>query len=87
MHGALAERQEREFGFAEVTRGGQTMNPVTLVTPIVRRLAARLSHEQQRAIGNERFSPALEDIEPLGGRNISAQSLCSKGESDEKSHG
>jgi hypothetical protein len=30
---------------AEVTRGGQTMNPVTLVTPTVRRLAVKLSHD------------------------------------------
>ena len=57
MHDALAERQAREFGSAEMTWGGQTMNPVTLVTPAVRRLAARLSHDRQRAIGKERFSP------------------------------
>lgn len=56
MHDALAERQEQECGFAEVTRGDQTMNPVTLVTPTVRRLAARLSHDQQRRIGSEPMS-------------------------------
>ena len=28
MHDALAQRQEREFGSAEVTSGGQTMNPI-----------------------------------------------------------
>jgi len=82
MRGALAESQERQFGYVRA----DNENPVTLVTPTVRHLAARLSHDQQRAIGNERFSPVVEDIEPLGGRNISAQSLFSKGESDEKSH-
>src|SRR2546430_15761008 len=33
---------------------GQTLNPATFVTPTVRRLAAKLSHDQQRAIGSER---------------------------------
>jgi hypothetical protein len=31
------------------------LNPATLVTPTVRRLAAKLSHDQQRAIGSERY--------------------------------
>jgi hypothetical protein len=32
------------------------MNLVTLVTPTVRRLVAKLSHDQQRAIGSEGYS-------------------------------
>jgi len=40
MHDTLVERQEREFGTAEVTTGGQTMNPATLVTPTARYPAA-----------------------------------------------
>ena len=53
MHHAVAERQEREFGSAEVTRDGQTINPVTLVTPIVRRLAEKPSHDHSaRTAGN-----------------------------------
>jgi predicted dithiol-disulfide oxidoreductase (DUF899 family) len=43
-------------GFSSVssTRGGQTMNPVTLVTPTIRLLPSKLSHDQQRAIGSDR---------------------------------
>ena len=55
MHHAVAERQEREFGSAEVTRDGQTIKPVTLVTPIVRRPAEKTSHDRQRANGSERY--------------------------------
>jgi hypothetical protein len=69
-----------------LVRGGQTMNPVTLVTPTVRRLAARLSNDQQLAIGSERYRGPARTAEPLGTRNICAQSLCSKGESDERHH-
>jgi hypothetical protein len=55
MHNALNERQEREYGSAGVSGGGRSMNPVTLVTPSVRRLAAELSHDKQRAIGSEGY--------------------------------
>jgi cold shock protein len=35
--------------------GGPIMNPVTFVTPAIRRLSAKLSHDQQRALGRERY--------------------------------
>jgi hypothetical protein len=68
MRDAFAARQEREFNFADVTRGGRTLNPVTLVTPTVLRPAARLSHDEEER-------SAVDAVEPLGSRNISAQSL------------
>ena len=53
--GCLSKAGVGGFSSVSSTRGGQTMNPVTLVTPTVRLLASRLSHDQQRAIGSERY--------------------------------
>ena len=59
-----AARQKLLVKEKEVTRGESPRrsrdqrihrNPVTLVTPTLRRLAAKLSHDQQRAIGSERY--------------------------------
>ena len=49
-------RQQKARTGVRVCRdgGGFTMNPVTLVTPTFRRPVAKLSHDQQRAIGSER---------------------------------
>src|SRR3984893_464816 len=55
VQGMLVEGRCRWFSSVSSTRGGQTMNPVTLVTPAVRLLASKLSHDQQRAIGSERY--------------------------------
>jgi hypothetical protein len=52
MHDAVAERQEREFASIEASRGGQTMNPATLVTPTVRHSTAiSIEHNRSSAVG------------------------------------
>src|ERR1700676_4682859 len=53
--GCLSKAGVGGFSSVSSTRGGQTMNPVTLVTPAVRLLASKLSQDQQRAIGRERY--------------------------------
>src|ERR1700716_992531 len=55
----VAARLEREVGSAEVTRGGQTMNPVTLVTPTVRRPAPNylVTNNERSAVNGIVFQP------------------------------
>src|ERR1700682_4418033 len=53
--GCLSKAGAGGFSSFSSTRAGQTMNPVTLVPPAVRLLASKLSHDQQRAIGRERY--------------------------------
>jgi hypothetical protein len=60
----LLEPENELTGSAEMTRGGQTMNPVTFVTPTVRRLAANylMTNSERSAVNGMRFSPKTREI-------------------------
>jgi len=77
----------------EVTRGESPRrsgdqrihrNPVTLVTPTVRRLAVKSSHDQQRAIGAERYRFQSEDTRDRSHSEVAMTTIASpeKGRKD-----
>ena len=58
MRDAVAERQDGVRVY-QAARGGKTMNFVTIVTPIVRRVAPKPSYEQRGVNGSERYRVPL----------------------------